>query len=66
MTFELNDKMITDRYNRIAWTFGYLKENKNLLNLIEHLYEEDDKIRTMDSFHRSRDYIANNYPELLL
>lgn len=66
MSFELNNNMITDRDNQIAWTFGYLKEEKNLFNLIKRFYEEDDKIITTDSFYKCRDYMINNHSELLL
>lgn len=66
MNFSLNDKMITDHDNKIVWTFGYLKEEKNLSNLISFLCEENDILITKDSFFKSRDYIINNHPEFFL
>ena len=58
--------MISDIDNKILWTYYFLKDQENLKNLIEHLKEEDDKIRTIDSFNKTRDYLLHNHPEYLM
>ena len=67
MTFDLNDNMIIDLDHKIAWTFKYLKENKDLSNLFKFLREEEKEIaETINSFYESKNYLMINYPELLL
>ena len=66
MNFDLQENMISDIDNKILWTYYFLKDQENLKNLIEHLKEEDDKIRTIDSFNKTRDYLLHNHPEYLM
>ena len=66
MNFDLQENMISDIDNKILWTYYFLKDQENLKNLIEHLKEEDDKIRTINSFNKTRDYLLNNHPEYLM
>lgn len=58
--------MISDIENKILWTYNFLKNEKNLSSLFKHLKEEDDKIRTINSFNKTRDYLLYNYPEYLM
>jgi hypothetical protein len=58
--------MISDIDNKILWTYNFLKNEKNLNSLFKHLKEEDDKIRTIDSFYKTRDYLLHNHPEFLM
>jgi hypothetical protein len=66
LNFDLQENMISDIDNKILWTYYFLKDQENLKNLIEHLKEEDDKIRTIDSFNKTRDYLLLNHPEYLM
>lgn len=66
MNFDLQENMISDIDNKILWTYYFLKDQENLKNLIEHLKEEDDIIRTINSFYKTRDYLLFNHPEYLM